>query len=177
MSTSVSIPVSLTNYLGDPGDLRILTPPVHHILLSITSSITVPWHDASPPATSQSQIICLSKAAERGAIQDRRWYKRITKFLRTFYRACQVTVMISPLFVTFPFMYLTRKIFPLLRRKYVLKCYSHDRLIKCLEGRKKGSYWWDWCDASHVSQMVGLCLMVNRSFGALYGEVHAMGKH
>jgi hypothetical protein len=49
--------------------------------------------------------------AGRGDLQ-----RRLSRFLRSLYRVCQVMLILGPLGVTLPFMYITRHIFPALRR-------------------------------------------------------------
>lgn len=93
---------------------------------------------ALPPPHPLPQTLALSPAAATTDITSTTskrgsWRRRWKRYLRAFFRACQVTLVMTPLGVTFPFVYVTRNVFPWLRDKWwAYALWSIEALGPCM---------------------------------------------
>ncbi|GAB5029572.1 atypical abc1 abc1-c protein kinase [Nannochloropsis oceanica] len=89
------------------------------------------------PTLSAAAILSVSPATTittteaSTALQTRR--QRWARLWRAFIRGCQVSLVLSPLLATFPFMYVTRSVFPWFRRKWwTCALWSIEALGPCM---------------------------------------------
>ncbi len=105
---------------------RLLSADANCLAKRMYSGYQTDWR--VPAAAAAARILCLSTAAAGAPETDRCGQPlagrregvlaRARRFFRAVFRACQVTLLLSPLAVTFPFMYLSRQWLPGLRRRW-----------------------------------------------------------
>eukprot|EP00952_Eustigmatos_sp_NYUAD-ZCMA_P009865 40679-Eustigmatos_ZCMA.PRE.1 len=72
-----------------------------------------------PPPTRPPKILCFSTASTELSSHESLGSK-LRRGLRVAVRMCQISVVMGPVLVTFPFIYLARKVLPWLANKCVL---------------------------------------------------------
>lgn len=114
--------------------VRLFASDVNCLLHRTYQGYEEDWRLPPLPAAA---ILSLSPAASTPAaeattaLQPRR--RRWGRLLRAFLRACQVTLVLSPLLATFPVMYVTRSVFPWLRRQWwACALWSIEALGPCM---------------------------------------------
>lgn len=121
---------------------RLLAADAHCLATRVYTGYETDWRVPVP-----ARILCLSATAATAAgdaagtdrcgrplagrqegLLGRAW-----RFLRAVWRACQVSLLLSPLAVTFPAMYLTRQSLPGLRRRWwAYALWSIEALGPCM---------------------------------------------
>lgn len=119
---------------------RLLAADAHCLATRAYTGYETDWRVPEP-----ARILCLSAATAASAAggTDRCGrplragrdgvLTRVRRFLRAVWRACQVSLLLSPLAVTFPVMYLTRDWLPGLRRRWwAYALWSIEALGPCM---------------------------------------------
>lgn len=118
---------------------RLLAADANCLASRVYTGYQTEWR--VPASAAAARILCVSSAVaettdrcgrplagRRGGVLT-----RARRFLQAVFRACQVSLLLSPLVVTFPFMHLTRTWLPGLRRRWwAYALWSIEALGPCM---------------------------------------------
>jgi hypothetical protein len=120
---------------------RLLAADVNCLAKRVYGGHQTDWR---VPAAAAARVLCVSTTAASDAPETDRCGQplagrresvlgRVRRFVRAVFRACQVTLLLSPLAATFPFMYVTRQWLPGLRRRWwAYALWSIEALGPCM---------------------------------------------